>query len=406
MTRSPAREHQAAKGQRGWAHDAYLRLDRAREHTPGTLRALRRATAAVDRRDGLGPPPIPQPLRAIIPAWSSRAHYLRLLDTLAADPHVAAICRHHQVAVQTWHAIAVNDAYDADTATGSNMRTSQVVAAARVNRSEKTVQRARTVSRRLGILIELFRGYELSGEDRKALTAATPGHKQRGIANVYALTICPPRTRNRVSIPRPGRFAHITPTPQYSHSQHFVHLPTEGGCIYTYLRLKLLPQVAAEAAKRIEPPPAAHRRRGRRPGIGFAHTLITHPATCTIFSGAKAWQLAALLASHQAGGWKSHTLAYEIRYTIANAGIPFWKPAHSPTGLLAWTLDHIDPEADVHLAQPLDTPTPQPCTRPDCDGYGWINITQPNGRETARACPDCPPGIRNHTEPATDEPAF
>lgn len=367
----------------------YLRPARARKHTAGTLRQVRHATAAIDRRDGIGPPPVPAHVERAVPAWSGFWRYLRLVQQMQHQRVVIEACKAAQVAVSTWLAVAVNDAKDADYRTGRNMRTSQVVAAQRINRSDRTVRRARAVSVRLGLMVEIYRGRELSGDERIALVKEKPGHQQRGIPNVYAMTVCPTRTRQRISIPRPGRFAHIMPlgNPQ---PQRFVHLPPEGAGFHLELLLMNLPPPSADAAESPEPPSAAQQQRKRRAGIGLAHTIRTHPGTAPIFHDAPAWLLAPLLGPYQRGGWTPIALALEVRHKITLATIPTWQPAHAPKGLLGWALDQIDPIMDVHLGY-TDPDEPHPCTNPDCDGYGFINTTTVDGRETATICTHCTP---------------
>ena len=378
-------------------HDEHQHLSRARAHTAKSLAALRRATQAPERRAGLSTPPVPTTVLAAVPRWSSRRHMAAVIRGLAQQPYVIALCRREQIAVTTWVAIVMNDVADADS-TGRGMRTSQVVAAARVQRSERTVRRARHVAVKLGLAVEVYRGRELSYDERMSLIKAQPGHQQRGLPNIYCMTVCPPRQRARLSTPRPGQFAQVIP---------FGHLPPEGGLGLPTHLLKQLSITAAGAAEDAEPPPAAHPRRRSRPGQALAHEILGHPGM-TLLSETRPGTLAPQLGAHQAGGWHGLALADALLDEAIRRGIPTWAPARHPWGLLKTLLANVDPIAEIHLHGPADL-SPDPCGKPECDGYGWINT--PAG---AAKCPHCPPAVRNisahgdwhNTGQASDEPPF
>jgi hypothetical protein len=392
---------------RGWVRDEYARLPRARAHTPGTLRELRRATSAPARRDGISPPPVPRHVEQAVPAWSSRKNMLRLVAGLARQPYVIAACKTAEIAVQTWRAITINDILDADTRTGRGLRTSQVVAAARVGRCDRTVRRARAVNVRIGILVEVYRGRELSKDERLALVRDQPGHQQRGIPNIYAVTVCPARQRAQISTPRPGEFAHVN---------RFVHLPTYGGLSDPTDLVRMFPLAAADASEDEEPPPAALPRRKRRPGAALAFELLAHPGLMPLLDGVRPGTIAALVSVHHHGGWHGHALGSALLTEAGYRGIHTREPARNPWALLKALLSAIDPVADVHLGtgtlaqDQAPPPTPQPCGRPGCDGHGWTH--QQDGRATK--CEHCPPSIRStpadhHRSPdpwSDDDPPF
>jgi len=382
-----------------WAQDGYERLPRARKHTEASLRSLRHATSAPDRREGVSAPPTPADVLAAVPTWTSRKSMIRVIRALSAQPYVIELCRRAGVSPETWRSIVTNDAIDADTATGRGLRTSQTVAAARVNRGEKQVQRARSIAIKLGIMVEVYRARELSKAERLALTAEHPGHKQRGLANVYHLTVCGPRQRARIGVPQPGQFAQVGP-----HSYANVHLPPEGGLSLLTHLLDLLPLTAAAAAEEAEPPPAAQHQRRRLPGMALAFEVLAHPGLAILLDGVRPGTIAAQLAPYRAGGWHGHALAVALLTEADRLGIITWEPARSPWALLKVLLSRIDPVADVHLgvgvavdehAPPGRPPRPEPCGGPDCDGYGWINLVDERGYAAARPCPDCAPNVRS-----------
>lgn len=314
---------------------------------------------------------------------------LAVVDALAGQPHVVELCRRAQIAVGTWKAITVNDVLDADTDTGRNMRTSQVVAASRVQRSTRVIRRARHISVLLGIAVEVYRGRELGRDERMHLVTASPGHQQRGLPNVYAMTVCPPRQRARLSTPHPGAFAQVN---------HFGHLPPYGGLSPTPHLLELLPIAPADAVEDAEPPPAAQPRRRRRTGQALAHELLAHPGMI-LLHGTRPGTIAAMLAAQQGGGWHGLTLADHLLDAARRRGIPTWEAARNPWGLLKTLLADVDPIADVVLGTNAP-PTPEkPCGQTACDSHGWINHAG-----SAAKCPHCPPSIRA-TPPELSGPA-
>ncbi|MGJ9414422.1 hypothetical protein ACHAAC_17110 [Aeromicrobium sp. CF4.19] len=318
----------------------------------------------------------------------------RVLTALADQPHTKHLCGAAQIAVKTWLAVAINDALDADDATGRGMRTSQAVAAARVGRSERTVRRARAVSVRLGVLVELYRGRELSGDERLALYDEKPGHKQRGYPNVYAVTVCPRRQRGRVAVPRPGRWAVVR-----SHLEGFGHLPPLGGVSSNSNVEDGFPFAVATAPRDAEPAPPALRSRRRRPGIGLAYRTLAHHALSQLLQGVRPGAAAALFIHHDRGGWTSDALATALRQTAQHRGVGPWANVHSPYGLLKTLLAEVDADARAYLTLGIPTPLPEPvdpCGGPNCDGHGWSYL-QIAGVEHARPCPDCPPTIRTAT---------
>ncbi|RQN02028.1 hypothetical protein EHW97_14835 [Aeromicrobium camelliae] len=290
--------------------------------------------------------------------------------------------------------MATNDALDADVATGRNLRTSQTVAAARVGRSERTIRRARAVSVRLGVLVELYRGRELSGEERLALYDEKPGHGQRGYPNVYAVTVCPTRQRRRITIPRPGRYARVL-----SQSQGFGHLPPLGGVSLESNVIEIFPLADADASREAESAPPTLKRRRRRPGIGLAYRTLNEPAIAGLLRDVRPGAAAAMFAAHDRGGWTGAALANALRDEADRRHIAPWTNVHSPYGLLKMLLTSVDVDAHAYFtlgiapdALPIARAA-EPCGSDDCDGFGWINLTI-NGVDHARPCPHCPPEVR------------
>ncbi len=396
----------AGRGPAAWTQDAYERRSRARAHTETSLAALRRATSAPERANGIGAPDVPDELNRAVPVSPGRKAMLRIVRALSRQPYVARLCRAEGIAVDTWYAITVNDVLDADS-NGRGMRTSKVVAATRVGRQEKAVQRARSISVRLGILVELYRGRELSGDERRRLIREHPGHKQRGIPSVYAVAVITSRHRARVAVPEPGKFAQVLPQ-----TESFVHLPV--GTRFSPIRhlFEVLPLAAAHAARADESMGKSRSRRRRRPGGGLAVNVLAQSTLSILFEGIRPGQIAAQLAPYEAGGWHGHDLAAALLVEAARIGVSRWERARSPFGLLKTLLAGVVHSPAIHAALTGGghdngahttgaAARTQPCGGSQCDGYGWINSVTDAGYTVTRPCPDCPPSIRS-TAPATE----
>ena len=331
---------------------------------------------------------MPSQLAAQMPCWLSRAHMLRVVDALAAQPHVLRLCRAAGISVATWKSATINDVLDADDRTGRAMSTSQVVAGARLNRDEKQIQRARRINVELGILVEYYRGRELSGVERHQLLQDSPGHKQRGIPNAYAMGVFPPRQRRRISTPRPGHFSQV---------QANVHLPRRGSVsLFTHLPGQL-PITAADASEAKDAPSARPPRRKRRPGLALAHELLAHPGL-KLLTGVPAVTIAGQLAPYHRGGWHGFELADVLIETATAMHISHSRPAIRPHAALKTLLSQVEPIVDVVQVPELPAVA---CLRADCD-HGWITVDE----NTSAKCPDCPASIRAGSWGDDDEPEF
>ncbi|MGB7425060.1 MAG: hypothetical protein WA903_09175, partial [Ornithinimicrobium sp.] len=309
----------------------------------------------------------------------------------AQQPYLIALCRKEQIAVTTWVAVVLNDIVDADN-TGRGMRTSQVVAASRVQRSARTIRRARHVAVKLGLAVEVYRGRELTHDERLNLIKDHPGHQHRGLPNTYFMTVCPPRQRAQISTPRPGQYAQLI---------RFGHLPPVGGLGFPPHLLEQLFIAAADASEDAEPPPAAHPRRRSRSGQALAHELLAHPGMI-LLHGIRAGTLAPQLGAHHAGGWHGLALADALLQEATHRGIPTIAPAHHPWALLKALLSSIDPVASIYRGDPLSPSTieaSQSCGIDPCDGHGWIN--HPG---SVSKCPHCAPGVRANRPDFTTGP--
>lgn len=384
----------------------YARLERVRQLAHASQC---RYTRSVECRrqgvrwGGLGHGDMPDELDRLLPRWWSRDHFLRSVAQMAEAPTVVELCRRHGVAPATWLAIVTNDALDAQDG-GRRMSTTQTVAAARVQRSTKQVQRARRVAVEAGIYIEIYRARELSMTERIDLLRRRPGHKQRGLASVYALGIFPPKIRRRIAVPDFGRWAKVFPQ-AVTESTYSVHLPSLGKAA---LQLNFLDPtlLAADAAVEQEaaPPPAPKKHWKPRDGAFFARSVLSQRVLRPFLSACRPTNAAAMLLPHSRGGWTAEALAQALHAAAVERKLHTWEPARSPYGALKTLLTDIDIDARIHLTgrafPDTSAPTPapcngvdhEPCGSPECDGYGWLLDDDPQA--PVRPCPHCPPAIR------------
>lgn len=129
---------------------------------------------------------------AALPVWRSREHYLQVVVPLALQLRPDALeirdgGRARRVRLETFMAWISAEAEAADGATGRGIRITPKQISERLGRSERTVQTCRAAARRLGLLVDVVAGRQLSLIER--LEAYANGSRQRGLANESALTV-------------------------------------------------------------------------------------------------------------------------------------------------------------------------------------------------------------------------
>lgn len=142
--------------------------------------------------------------------WTSRRHWLRTVSSEINSEKGRAVCKAHEIAPATCHAVAVAQAEFADSATGRNVAASNrrvgELAARRIGRakpfSHDTVKSARHVLSELGLAVEVARGRYLSKAER-LLAKGHHGGTQTRAASVWAL-ISPHRTDSLPYLPSRG----------------------------------------------------------------------------------------------------------------------------------------------------------------------------------------------------------
>ncbi|WP_428338850.1 helix-turn-helix domain-containing protein [Mycobacterium sp.] len=140
---------------------------------------------------------------AAIPCWSGRAaRWAHTTVTTAYseryDTHVRPVMPHNPISVKSLVAVAEARASFADHRTGRNCRPTNGRLADMTGLSVRTVQRASTALRLLGVATEVMRGRQRTKAERFASWRV--GDKGRGWASVWALHDC----RSQPLSPHPG----------------------------------------------------------------------------------------------------------------------------------------------------------------------------------------------------------
>jgi hypothetical protein len=145
---------------------------------------------------------------AAIPCWSGRASRWAHSTVTTAyaeryDTHVRPVMPHNPISVKSLVAVAEARASFADHRTGRNCRPTNARLAQITGLSVRTVQRASTALRLLGVATEVMRGRQRTRAERFASWRV--GDKGRGWASVWALHDC----RIQSLSPHPGG-SHLT----------------------------------------------------------------------------------------------------------------------------------------------------------------------------------------------------
>ena len=232
------------------------------------------------------------------------------------------------VSVASTVAVACEMARAADWTTGRNSRLSNETISERIGRSVRTVQRARTLLRLLGLATEVLRGRQRTRTER--LASWRVGVPARGWASVYALHVRRPVVDNSRRV-RPG---------QYTVSSHprrglFLSKSSSNNVVTTH----------ATATKR-----GASRRSGQR---RRATILANNPQGAVLAS--KWWR------NERTPAWVrrvSPTAWAPVCETLAAHG---WTPEDlnslvqvrnepsNPVGFLRWVLTHTDLDFPPHV---------------------------------------------------------
>lgn len=248
-----------------------------------------------------------------VPCWTGRAqrwvrHTVPTAYRLRYDTHVRPAMPNNPISLKTLVVVAEARAGFADHRTGRNCRPTNARLAELTGLSVRTVQRASTALRLLGVATEVLRGRQRTRTERYASWAA--GDKGRGWASVWAL--------------HDSRFTMLSPHP--------------GGCFSTSVNSSKKLLTTSHRQKT-----AGRRGAGRRECRDTAALTLANrwmvdqqtPAWARRYRTGTPW--AAVLRGPAAHGWTPRDINQMLTDWI---GTGHWLPQepHKPIGLLAAVL--------------------------------------------------------------------
>ena len=280
------------------------------------------AAGAAGTKAATASPPIVLELEdgvwAGVPCWAGRASRwvtftVPIAYDLRYDTQVRPVLGANQVSRTAVRAVAAARAVYAEYSTGRNSRPTNARLAADTGLSVRTVQRADTALRLLGVATEVLRGRQRTRTER--LASWRVGDRGRGWASVWALHDNPTLTRT---------IGTLSPHP-------------EGSLVKTPLS-----RCSALTTSSRRPTGAGRRGAGRRGShdgggraLAKAWRADRHAPPWARRHSAEAW--AAVLAAPAAAGWCARDVTALVRDW---AGVRGWIPdtPHRPIGLLGAAL--------------------------------------------------------------------
>ncbi|MDN5795474.1 MAG: hypothetical protein L0H79_06940 [Intrasporangium sp.] len=310
---------------------------------------------------------------ANIPAWSGRHAYLALAAVVLQEG--AAVLAQEQVSAELLLAyLRVRTGYVQEMRTGRRCIVRPKVLATVLDVAENTVHRCQRAARALGLEVVVLPGRMLTASE--CIAARLRGSSQRGLCTEVAFTV-PRRPVHRdrrpvdVVTPTSGRASRAKPD-GYS------------------------PTTKAASGKADATPSRQRRRRAAR----LASTLIDRLPWLYGESPGRCGPALSRFA-HAPVPWTAEQIVLVLADGALRRGITrqlrperiATRPAVVLAGLLRVmdeVADHPDaPPFGPHPAGPITGP--EPCTRADCDGHGWIQLEA----GTVVKCPACSPATRS-----------
>ena len=407
-------------------------LDHTRRATVEAVERHHRTYRRPPAHSGVPIDPIPAPIRAALPRWTSRPSFRTQIRVLAAQDAVRDLLRRVELSPSTFVA-ALDVAADlADTASGE-VRADYWAIGRAIGRRPRTVAKAFHVAARFGIATMFYAARELSKDERLALVERHGRHPQRGVPNGWQLGLIPPRVRARFS----------TLTDDKKNAGTFItwrigNLPPKGGLNPLTHLWTVVTRASAHALAEQDAAPPRPRRRRRRPGCALAEG-IQRSQVFRMCQDVEIGRLASQLAPYEAGGWSIRDLEQVLADIARIRHHDPQRPARKPLALLKRLLQDVVPDDEQFLGTQVceicyqahgrarqDLPaTPglvacgpcyqdavnpvEPCGHPECD-HGWRTSTDRRGYTISAPCPDCSPRVRANDAAAPDtvdgEPAF
>ncbi|TWD13043.1 hypothetical protein [Marihabitans asiaticum] len=323
-----------------------------------------------------------------VAAWRSREHWLAWVVpvAIAAHPELRAGLVSEDLLRRY---LVVRSGY-AHRRTGRGATVRPDTLASVLGVTKRQVQNCARVSRAIGLEVVIQRGRMLTWAER--MEAWRSGSHQRGLATEVAFTT--PSGLGKT----PGEI--FTP-PRRTKSSSKTHLTPPS-------------PDAARGEKKDAAPPRPPRRGAarRRAGTQLGAELVKIVPWLRQEAPRRLGPALARFATAPTP-WSPQDVVLALADLAKRRGqiapLTADRIATRPAVVLAGLLRHLDVEADHPSHTPfVDPATLKPCRRTDCDGHGWVTISDGRGRHVVAKCPDCPPGIRANVvdDGLDEEPPF
>ncbi len=323
-----------------------------------------------------------------IAAWRSREHWLTV--TVPTALALMAEKRAGRVSEDLLRRyLTVRSGYaHARTGRGAIVRPDTIASV--LGCTPRQVQNAQRVARDMGLEVVIQRGRMLTWAER--MKAWRSGSHQRGLATEVAFTV--PSALGKTTSQPVGVF---TP-PKRSKTSQETHLGHYSPS-------------AASGEKKDAAPPRPRTKGGapsRKAAIRLGDALTR---LIPWLRHERPGRLAPALTRFATATtpWSADDLAHALDDLALRRGhttaLTTDRINTRPAVVLAGLLRQLDPEADhpgLGFTDPADL---TPCRRQDCDGHGWVTITDGRDRTVIAKCPDCPPSLRA-APIEDDEPEF
>lgn len=311
-----------------------------------------------------------------VAAWHGREHWLAVVVPVAAAVH-RDVLKAEELSPATFSQWAlVESGYVQDQATGRRCIVRPATVASVMGMHVDVARKCRRVARKLGLQVVIRLGRMLTRAEREAVWKR--GSRQRGLSTEAALTIPSPlRAAVNSATPPRGVVTPRKPPVDISNTHGLAADKTE----------------AAPPPLRPKGSPTQHRARR------VAHDLIKLlPWLATERPGRLAPAVQRFITGPHPWSARDITDALSDLQTRTGRGdIQADRIRTRPAVLLAFLLRQLDVDTD-QPGSGMPAQPPQPCSRTDCDGHGWLQVDE----GLVAKCPDCDPGIRNIT-PAPGE---
>lgn len=298
-----------------------------------------------------------------IPVWQGRGAWLTYTIPVAIATHRERL-RSHGVSPDLFKAWALVKSGYADR-NGRRCIVRPDVLASVLGCSERHVSRCNAAARAMGVEAVAMLGRMLNVNE--CLTARRTGSRQRGLSTEVALTT-PLSLLALVSC--------VTPTRGRARKRNS-HVKTHS------------PHKGTKAA-------TPSRRPDKQAWTAARHLAADLIRLLPWLRGESVRRLAPMLRRFVLG-WTAGDMLRALEARNRRLGRTWPNPQRirtRPAAILATMIREMDPDGD-HPRYDLPVTFIEPCRRPDCDGHGWINTTNPTtDYALVLRCPDCPPSAR------------